>query len=245
MLAGLLAGLLGFGFAKLVGEPDIVRAITFEEAHADHDPAAGGTDAHQDEKPPVSRTVQSTIGLLTGTTVFGVALGGLVALVHAFAGGRVGPRTTRALALSIAATGLGAVYLVPFLKYPPNPPSVGDPGTIGRRTALYLTMIVISLVATGLCIALRRRFVTRYGAWNGTLLAIACFVAIIATAFVVLPPVDEVPVGFPADVLWHFRLASLGLQVVLWTTIGLVFGVLAERSRASTGATIDERAAVH
>ena len=172
-------------------------------------------------------------------------MGGLVALVHAFAGNRVGPRTTRALALSIAAAGLGAVYLVPFLKYPPNPPSVGDPDTIGRRTALYLTMIVISLVATGLGIALRRRFVTRYGAWNGTILAVGCFVAVIAAAFVVLPPVDEVPVGFPADVLWHFRLASLGLQAVLWTTIGLVFGVLAERSPASTGATVDQRAAVH
>ena len=49
------------------------------------------------------------------------------------------------------------------------------------------------------------------------------------------------PADFPADVLWRFRLASLGLQVVLWSTIGLVFGVLAERSQIA--ATADEPAA--
>ncbi|MGO9135375.1 MAG: hypothetical protein ACLP8A_15190 [Methylovirgula sp.] len=30
--------------------------------------------------------------------------------------------------------------------------------------------------------------------------------------------------------LWRFRLAALGLQLVLWTAIGLLFGVLTERS---------------
>ena len=245
MLAGLLAGLVGFGFAKLVGEPEIVRAIAFEADHEAHDTNAttnGTTGAPHHEDAPVSRTVQSTIGLLTGTTVYGVALGGILALVYAFCGGRVGPRTTRALALSLAAIGLCAVYLVPFLKYPPNPPAVGDPDTIGRRTALYFLMVVTSLVATCLTIALRRRLVPRFGAWNGTLLALGAFVAVIVVAFAVLPPVDEVPADFPADVLWRFRMASLGLQVVLWSTIGVVFGVLAERSQVAAGAIADEPA---
>jgi predicted cobalt transporter CbtA len=189
----------------------------------------------------VSRTVQSTIGLLIGTTIYGVALGGLLALVYAFAGGRVGPGTTRALALSLAITGFGAVYVVPFLKYPPNPPAVGNPDTIGRRTALYVIMVVISLVATCLTVVARRRLVPRFGAWNGTLLALGGLVAVIAVAFAVLPPIDEVPADFPADVLWRFRLASFGVQVVLWSTIGLVLGVLAERSQIAAAA--DEPAA--
>ena len=244
MLAGLVAGFLGFGFAKLVGEPEIVRAIAFEDTQRTRD-ANATTDttaaAHQHEDAPVSRTVQSTIGLLIGTTIYGVALGGLLALVYAFAGGRVGPRTTRALALSLAITGFGAVYVVPFLKYPPNPPAVGNPDTIGRRTALYVIMVVISLVATCLTVVVRRRLIPRFGAWNGTLLALGGLVAVIVVAFAALPPIDEVPADFPADVLWRFRLASLGLQVVLWSTIGLVFGVLAERSQIA--ATADEPAA--
>ena len=30
-------------------------------------------------------------------------------------------------------------------------------------------------------------------------------------------------------VLWAFRVSSLGLQVVMWSTIALVFGALAQR----------------
>lgn len=50
-----------------------------------------------------------------------------------------------------------------------------------------------------------------------------------AIAYLVLPGVDEVPGNFPATVLWRFRLASLGTQTVLWTTLGLAFGALTER----------------
>ena len=35
-----------------------------------------------------------------------------------------------------------------------------------------------------------------------------------------LPAINEVPEQFSPFVLWHFRLASLGIQAVLWTTIG-------------------------
>jgi predicted cobalt transporter CbtA len=49
----------------------------------------------------------------------------------------------------------------------------------------------------------------------------------------ILPGIHEVPAGFPADVLWHFRVASLGTSAVLWATIGLGFGALAERRIAA------------
>ena len=44
-----------------------------------------------------------------------------------------------------------------------------------------------------------------------------------------LPDVNEVPEGFPATVLWDFRIASLGAQAITWATLGLLFGVFAER----------------
>jgi Probable cobalt transporter subunit (CbtA) len=49
------------------------------------------------------------------------------------------------------------------------------------------------------------------------------------TAQVVLPDINEVPADFPAVVLWKFRMTSLGVQALMWTTLGLVFGTLAER----------------
>jgi predicted cobalt transporter CbtA len=45
----------------------------------------------------------------------------------------------------------------------------------------------------------------------------------------VLPAVDEVPAGFPVTLMWRFRVASLGIQAVMWATLGILFGWLTER----------------
>src|SRR5579862_5225487 len=89
MLAGALAGLLASGFAWVFGEPQIELAIGFEH-HLAH-MAGHGMAGHEmaDEPALVSRAVQSTIGLLTGVVVYGAALGGIFALVFAFADGRI------------------------------------------------------------------------------------------------------------------------------------------------------------
>jgi hypothetical protein len=52
---------------------------------------------------------------------------------------------------------------------------------------------------------------------------------VVVIAALALPAVNETPEGFPADVLWHFRIASLGAQMIMWATIGLGFGIFAER----------------
>ncbi len=224
MLAGLVAGVAAFAFATVVGEPWVREAIAYEET-------ASAADEHHDVGGTVvSRTVQSTAGLLTGTAVAGVALGGLFALVYAFALGRVGPRRPRALALTLAGTAFVSVAVVPFFKYPANPPGVGDPETVGRRTVLYLALIAISLAAVGLAVVTRRQLLERgRDPWTATVLAAGAWLAVVALAYVVLPDGPRAPEGYPADVLWGFRVAALGVQAVLWTTVGLVFAALVER----------------
>ena len=71
----------------------------------------------------------------------------------------------------------------------------------------------------------------RLGPWNATVLGGAVFLAMIGVAAAVLPGVNEVPQDFPAATLWQFRVASLGIQAILWTVIGLLFGALTERGR--------------
>src|ERR1700685_3878425 len=116
MLVGILAGLLAFGFARVFGEPAVDSAIAFEERAA----AAKG---EAPEPELVSREVQSTLGLLTGTLVYGAAIGGFFALVFAFAYGRMGSLGARETSALLALAGFVAVILVPFIKYPANPPS--------------------------------------------------------------------------------------------------------------------------
>jgi predicted cobalt transporter CbtA len=177
----------------------------------------------------VSRGVQSSIGLLTGVVTYGTAFGGLFALVFAYAYGRMGSLGPRATSALLALMGFVTIVLVPDLKYPANPPSVGHPDTIGFRTEWFFMMIVVSVGAMTLALSLRKSLVARFGGWNAAILAGAFFVVVIAIAQLVLPAINEVPAEFPAVVLWRFRVAALAIQAVMWTTIGLGFGVLAER----------------
>jgi hypothetical protein len=222
MLVGACAGVLAFLFASAFGEPQVGHAIDFEDqlARLHHAPA---------EAEVVSRGVQRTWGLLTGTLAMGVALGGLFSLAYAWAYGRIGHVGPRATAALLALAAYLTVVLVPFTKYPANPPTVGNPDTIGRRTLLYIVMIAICIVAAIAASRVRRSLLPALGAWNAAIVAFVACVAVVAVAQLILPAVHETPQGFPADVLYRFRLASLGINATLWLTIGLGFGHVAER----------------
>jgi predicted cobalt transporter CbtA len=242
MSVGVIAGLLCFAFLKIVGEPQVDRAIAFEtqmdeakaKAKAEEAKTMGMPMPAGDEEPElVSRPVQAGIGLFTGVMVYSAAFGGLFSLAFAFAYGRAGPLDARATSALLAAAGFIALYLVPNLKYPANPPSVGDPDTIGTRTALYFIMIAISIATIVGATMLRNRLRHRFGDWDASLLAGAAYLVVITVACLALPGINEVPEQFPAVVLWKFRVASIGAQVIMWTTIGLLFGALTERSMAT------------
>ena len=220
MLVGIAAAALAFLVARLFGEGPIDQAIAFESAHT-----APGVQ----EPELVTRAVQSTLGLGTAVLVYGTAVGGFFALAYAFCYGRIAALGLRGTATLLAGLGFAAVYLVPMLKYPANPPAVGGPQTIGQRTTLYFLMVGISVAATIGAVLVARNLTARLGAWNAVLVAAGAFIAVIAVAMLLLPPVNEVPADFSATVLWRFRLASVGTQLVLWTTIGLLFGALTER----------------
>jgi hypothetical protein len=234
MLVGLAAGLLAFAFARIFGEPQVQHAIDFEDrlAQLNHEPA---------EHEIVSRGLQRSLGLLTGTLVMGVALGGMFSLAFAWAYGRIGAMSPRLTSVVLAAAAFLTIVLVPFTKYPANPPTVGNPDTIGKRTILFLVMIAISVLAAIAAGRLRRELLPRLGAWNAVLAAVAVFVVVVGVAELILPAVHETPPGFPADVLYRFRFASLGINLTLWTAIGLGFGALAQRlivgAQARTSAT--------
>ncbi|MEV7673739.1 CbtA family protein [Streptomyces sp. NPDC088752] len=241
MLAGLIAGLFAFAVAYVGGEPSVNGSIAVEEAqaaqeavHAGHGDHGGAGAAEEEEEEVVSRPVQSTFGLATGVLVYGVALGGIAALAFSFALGRIGRFGPRATAALTAAAAFTTVYLVPFLKYPATPPAVGNPDTIGKRTTLFFLMILLSVLLGVAAVIAGRRLAPRLGNWNASLAAGFGFVVVTGIAFAVLPANDDaVKAGFPAKLLWEFRVASLGVQVVLWVVFAVVFGYLAQKALAS------------
>ena len=232
MLAGIAAGLLTCSFAKIVGEPQVDQAISFEEK----------ADAAKGEAPEpelVSRHTQAGLGLLTGVMAFSAAIGGLFALTFSALVGRAGKLSAKALSAWLASAGFIALVIVPNLKYPANPPSIGDPATIGYRTGLFFLMVAISLVTMVFSLKVRRAAIARFGSWNASIAGAAVFVVIIAAVQIGMPAINEVPAAFPAVLLWKFRVAAIGMQVIMWTTLGLLFGNLAQRSLHAGSRTAD------
>ena len=237
LAAGLLAGLLAGVFAFFVGEPLLDRAMSLEErptAHGHGAQAEGGHSHGEDSEAVFGRTTQK-VGLFFATGLSGTFLGGLFGMVFAFFRGRMEAGSDWGRSLSLAAAIFAGFVLIPFLKYPANPPTVGDPETIGVRTAAYFTLVAVSLL--GVLISwyaartLRDRGVGQPVRQISVGLGLAAFVALLLLVF----PDTSNPGNFPAGLLWNFRLASLGTQIVLWTGIGVVFGLLCERANRRTG----------
>jgi predicted cobalt transporter CbtA len=227
LLAGLVAGLLAGVFAYTVGEPKVDAAIAIEEAAAHAESATAGAaaeaDHHEDEL--VSRNGQKA-GLFLALGLFGTAMGGLLATAFVLLRRRLRTTTDARAALGLAGAGLLGAVIVPFVKYPANPPAVGNADTINQRTISYLAMVVIGLVAVWAAVVALRAVQDSRPEWLRWVASAAAFVAVVTIAYVALPHVDEVPDTFPASLLWNFRVVALGTLVILWSVLGLAFAAL-------------------
>jgi hypothetical protein len=291
-LAGLIAGVLGFVFARIWAEAVIDKSVDYESGRDDALAAlntAAGRPVAPDGPEIFSRTMQSSVGVATGIIVFSVAMGALVAVAYLVLHGRVAVRP-QTLAWLVAGFGFLGVYLLPFVKYPANPPAIGHTFTIAIRGQLYLTMVAASLILLGLAVFVARRFSRRVGVYRAVPITAAGFLVLYGVLLTVLPSLGELsanaahadqfgfapaatetpqpitnilstPIevdgktiapgqivypGFDADVLWKFRWYSLINQVLVWTTIGLVFGALIERlvvggGKPTPAMPVDER----
>lgn len=232
MLAGILGALLATLFARGFAEPQIDLAIGFEESHSAHHAAqehAGPAHAEPQEKDLVSRETQKGAGLLTALALYGAAVGGIFSLVFAYGYGRMGHLGPRSFALLLAVVTFVLVVVVPGIKYPQTPPAVGQHETVALRTAAYFGMIALSLGAALVAVRVRNALARPGRGFDATLLGLVVYLGLVGLGQFLLPTINEVPADFPAVLLWKFRLASLGTQLVLWATIGLAFGLWAER----------------
>jgi predicted cobalt transporter CbtA len=219
-IGGAAGGIALALFLRLVGEGTIGEAVALERSRngVHHEMFSRGTQQ---------------LGGMIGAVVYGVCMGLIVAVVFAAVRHRLRARDDWRRSLTVAATGFVAISLVPFLKYPANPPAVGDPNTIGQRTGLYLLMIGLSIVAVWA--AWRMWSWTAERGWDEQRrvpAALAVFALVVGIGYVALPgPVD--PVTAPANLIWRFRVASLGGAAVFWTVLGLVMGTVLERRSAA------------
>ncbi|MGO9227346.1 CbtA family protein [Mycobacterium sp.] len=193
-LAGLIAGVLGIVFARIWAEPVIAKSIDYESRRtavlAALNTAAGRPVAP--EGPEIfSRAMQSTVGLTTGIIVFSVAMGALVAVAYLVLHARFAVRP-QTLAWLLSGFGFLGVFLLPFAKYPANPPAIGHTFTIVTRGQLYLIMVAASLVMLlGLGVFVAHWLSDRIGRFRATLIAAAGFLVLYGALLAVMPSFGE------------------------------------------------------
>ncbi|ODU06398.1 MAG: cobalt transporter [Pseudonocardia sp. SCN 72-86] len=262
--AGALGGLIAFVFARIFAEPLIQAAIDYESGRDEAKDALAVAAGQQPEAagPDIfSRAIQANVGIGVGMIAFGVAVGCFFAVAFCMAYGRTGRIRPRQLSLLVALAGFVTLYFVPFLKYPANPPSIGNPDTIGDRAGLYGVMIIAAVVFAILAVWVGQRLQARLGTWNSTLVATLLFAVLCGVVMALLPALGSLSAnadltgslltetpqplkdaagtivypGFDADLLFRFRLYSLIAQILLWGVMGLTFAPLADKVFARDG----------
>jgi predicted cobalt transporter CbtA len=225
VVAGVIAGAVTAGFHSLFIEPLVERAIQLEER-------ARGSGGQAVRPPVVARSAQRR-GLIVGFLIFGAIWGLLFGLAA--------PRLLAWLPLSWPAALRGfvlallvgwSVSVFPFLKYPANPPGVGEPGTIGLRQQRYFGLVALSLAGLALAAGVYRSLCRRTPMLSPRafgVVTVAVYGGYMTVLYAIMPANPD-PVAMPADLVDAFRTISLAGLVLFWMVFGGTFGWLARNA---------------
>ncbi|MCU1588584.1 MAG: hypothetical protein JWN31_2077 [Frankiales bacterium] len=219
LLAGGIGGLLAGLFGYLLAEPVMDRAVTMETARR--------TAAGEHTVDIFSRHTQH-LGFLGATFAVGLAIGILYAVVHRLV--RLEGQDPWGAAVRLGAAGFFALSLVPFLRYPANPPGTGDSATIDARSHAWTASLVIGLIGASVAGLLARQTAEKgMRASMRQLMVVGVLVATVALTFVL--PDNTDPINAPVTLIWQFRLLSIATLALLWGALSAAFGLLEERAR--------------
>jgi len=210
LAAGLVAGLTVAIFHLVATETVIDRAIELE--------AQSRQVERAHEEPVVSRTAQRG-GLVLGFLLYGLTWSLLFGAIYHLTQRWLPASGPLTRGLLLALVGYWSAGLFPFLKYPANPPGVGDPETIAYRQALYLGMLALSVGGSALALTLAR---ADRGGW----LLVPAFLTIFGVAVYLLMPINPDAIHIPDDLVATFRGRSLVGLTLFWAVLGLAFGLL-------------------
>lgn len=221
VLAGAVGGLAALAFARIGAEPIVGHVINIAGVRM-QSPSA--VDEHGAEL--LSPSVQATGEMAFVFVSFGAAMGALLGAAFAITYDRLDSVRPGELALLLAGDAFAALSLVPSVKYRP---ALGREDIISQRSGLYLLMVGLSVALLIGAVTLGRRIGRRLGTGNATLISAGLYLAGIAAAMWLLPPLDEAPGGSSGHERHAFMWRDLGTQLVLWATVAVVFARLANR----------------
>ncbi|MDE1765570.1 MAG: CbtA family protein [Thaumarchaeota archaeon] len=217
LIAGLLAGLI-HGFANIVlVEPYLDSAIGIENQRMFASGEAKDTSQFWQNFSDY-RTWQKQGSIVAGA-MLGVATGALYGVVFAYSRHVIPAQSEMKKALLLAGIMWTTIFFIPFLKYPANPPTVGDPSTIMLRTTLYVTFLAMSgLGALGFSFLYKKMKSKRFLAFLG-------YAGFITLAFFIMPPYPD-KITISTDLVNGFRIVSAITMTIYWIANAVILGWL-------------------
>jgi predicted cobalt transporter CbtA len=231
LISGAIAGTILGAVNQVIVEPYIERAIELEMQ---------GTAQNGEIVNPIEFAAYrfwQRGGEIAAGTILGLSLGSLFGIVFAYGRGSVPGSSNKKKALVIAGIMWFTLFLMPALKYPANPPAVGNPDTILYRQGLYLAFLAISgFSALGLAFLYRR-----LGAMQAKKALIpAIYATIMAGTYFAMPPNPD-PISAPMDLVIGFRIVSALTISIFWGLLGITLGAFWDKLRPHETARISMR----
>src|SRR5215510_1528541 len=216
LISGAIAGTILGLINQLLVEPYIDQAIEIEV----QDTVASGEPVDLDEL--VQYRLWQKGGEIVAGTILGTSISALFGIVYVYSRDSLPGSNNKKKGLLLAGIMFFVIFLIPALKYPANPPAVGDPETIEYRESLYIGMLVISGF-TALGVAILYRSLGQNRKESRKIIVPAIYAVIIALAFTVLPNnPDEVAIS--ADLLMNFRIVTTITMGIFWGALGILLG---------------------
>jgi len=162
-------------------------------------------------------------GQILAGGILGMSIGSLFGIIFAFSRKTLPEGHDAKKALILAAIMWGSIFLIPFLKYPANPPTVGDPDTVVLRGILFLSFIAISGFG-----ALGFYYLSKKLQKRKKIISIIGYAAFMSIMFVIMP-INPDKMTAPVDLVNGFRMMSLLTVSIYWVSNAIILGVLWQR----------------
>ncbi len=217
LVSGFSAGII-HGFVNLIiVEPYLDRAISIENQNRFASGEIQNTSQFWEEFGKY-RTWQKEGSILSGG-ILGLSTGALFGIVFAYSRNKLPSQHNITKALVLAGIMWFTLFFIPFLKYPANPPTVGDPYTITFRSSIYIAFIALSgLGALGFA-----KFYKRLQ--NRKFLMPIGYAVYIIMVFLLMPQNPD-KITAPLDLINGFRIASLSTMTLYWIVNAIILGLL-------------------
>ena len=223
LISGCLAGLIHSGLNLVIVEPYLDQAIAIENQNLFL--TGEEEDTKQFWVEYYDYRIWQKGGQIIAGMILGTSFGALFGIVYALSRNSLPNKKHIGNSMILAGIMWFTLFVIPFLKYPANPPTVGDAETVVLRGILYISFIAISgFSALGFYKLFKKLK-------NQKKIIPFISYAIFITAVFFIMPENPDEVTAPEELVNQFRMSAFITSTVFWFTLAIILGIFWKKTQ--------------